>query len=174
MNRSNCSAVVLRMISFGYDYHWADQFNRFDQKIITGQSVAADSEIPPGNSFNSSIITLSSHYSAVCTKTNASYTATPLCCIFTVLPSVLSKVISFPASIFNFREKVEFCLRSVDSIHKLVYLVPVYQTTQPSKVKSNDYKLFLVKVESRCRLPLRHVHVKQLTKTTKPLDCLRD
>ncbi|PIN08206.1 Acyltransferase [Handroanthus impetiginosus] len=24
--------VVLRMISFGYDYHWADQYNRFDQK----------------------------------------------------------------------------------------------------------------------------------------------
>ncbi|KAL8527594.1 hypothetical protein ACS0TY_005448 [Phlomoides rotata] len=24
--------VVLRMISFGYDYHWTDQYNRFDQK----------------------------------------------------------------------------------------------------------------------------------------------
>ncbi|KAL0289610.1 UNVERIFIED_CONTAM: Flap endonuclease 1 [Sesamum calycinum] len=24
--------VVLRMISFGYDYHWADQYNQFDQK----------------------------------------------------------------------------------------------------------------------------------------------
>ncbi|KAI5658296.1 hypothetical protein M9H77_27089 [Catharanthus roseus] len=24
--------VVLRMISFGYDYHWAEQYNRFDQK----------------------------------------------------------------------------------------------------------------------------------------------
>lgn len=26
--------VVLRMISFGYDYHWADQDSRFDQKVF--------------------------------------------------------------------------------------------------------------------------------------------
>ncbi|XP_030947299.1 putative membrane-bound O-acyltransferase C24H6.01c [Quercus lobata] len=27
-----CNFVVLRMISFGYDYHWADQDSRFDQE----------------------------------------------------------------------------------------------------------------------------------------------